>query len=175
MARWDPKIAEVSGVMHTHLLREAYEYAWENSEDTTTKTGAVIYKDGKIVSEGANHFPKGVKPTGEQLADRDWRLKHVIHAEPSAIYAAAKAGKSVDGATMYMPWVPCVPCAKAIIDSGISQLIGHEAMIMMTPERWWDDCGYAVRLLENCGIDVRMYYGKIGNVKGLMNGIEWEP
>ena len=175
MSEWKPNIELIEGQMHQAFLREAYLYAWENSEEPTTKTGAVIVNDRRIIARGANHFPRGIVPTDEQISDRQWKYRHIIHAEPSAIYSAARKGEKLEGAVMYMPWVPCVPCAKAIVDSGIGEFIGHEAMIMMTPERWWDDCGYAVDFLGTCGVKMSMYRGKIGGVRSLFNGSEWEP
>jgi len=76
---------------------------------------------------------------------------------------------------MYMPWVPCTPCASAIIDAGIKKLIGHKEMIMKTPERWWASTNNAINLLAKCGVKTFMYDGKIGGVKSLFNGSEWEP
>jgi len=76
---------------------------------------------------------------------------------------------------MYMPWVPCTDCAKAIIDSGIQYLVGHKQMIMKTPERWRDSTKYALGLLRQCGVGLYMYDGKIGGVQSLFNGEVWEP
>src|SRR5215813_9600258 len=39
---------------------------------------------------------------------------------------AARIGVSLKGCIMYVPWFPCVECAKAIIQSGISELVCYE-------------------------------------------------
>lgn len=184
---WNPKIDLIEGDAHKNLLRKAYRYAWEHSQDPETQTGALIISPSldEILAYGANHFPEGVEvkfPTKEELQDeeklkawKNWKYDHIIHAEPSAIYAAAKAGKATKNAVMYMPWIPCTPCAKSIIDAGIKTLIGHKAMIMMTPEHWWESTDYALGLLEDAGVKKFMYDGKIGGVKGLFREKLWEP
>lgn len=55
------------------------------------------------------------------------------------------------------------------------KLIGHEDMIMMTPERWWESTGKALDLLKRCGVETLMYRGKIGDVKNMFNGSEGYP
>lgn len=177
MHEWNPEIEIIGGEVHRNYLELAYSCAWANSDDTITKTGAVIVNPtlNEIIACSANHFPDGLEPTTEQTNDRKWKYEHIIHAEPGSIFAAARAGKITDGATMYMPWVPCTPCAISIIDAGIKNLIGHKSMIMRTPERWWASIDYALGLLEKCGVRKFMYNGPIGNVKSCFDGIEWDP
>ena len=178
---WKPDIKIISlgeEVFPKKFLREAYKFAWENSEDIATQTGAVLVDPDleEILAYGTNHFPKGLNPTKEQKLDRNYKLKHIIHAEPAVINVAAKIGKSTEDSYMFMPWVPCTPCALAIIDSGIKELIGHKQMIMKTPERWWESTEYALDLLRKAEIKLSMYDGKIGGgIKNLFNGSEWEP
>lgn len=182
-AKWDPKIEVVNNYLwvHANYLSVAYIHAWKHSDDPSTKVGAVIVSPdfSEIIGIGANHFPPGLSPTDEERENRDWKLKHIIHAEPSAIFHAAKYNCGIytlDHAIMYMPWVPCTDCAKAIIDSGIEQIIGHKQMIMKTPKNWQADTDYALNLLRRCGIKLYMHDGKIGGgTKGLFRGEVWEP
>jgi dCMP deaminase len=174
---WNPIIKLAEEDYHRDFLREAYKFAAENSPDPSTKTGAVIVRvsNAEILAYGTNHLPRGVTATKEQLADRKWKYEHIIHAETSAIFDAARNGKQTLRRTMYMPWVPCTPCAYAIIDAGLNELVGHKAMIMKTPERWQDSTDYALKLLNDAGVRLRMYDGEIGDVEGLFNGILWKP
>ncbi|MDD4877934.1 MAG: deaminase [Candidatus Nanoarchaeia archaeon] len=174
---WDPKIEVLTDKISRNFLADAYAIAWHDSEDPVTKTGAIIINPhlSDFVGAGANHFPAGLNPTEEQKRDRDYKLKHIIHAEPAAIYAAASIKGGTKGAIMYMPWVPCTDCAKAIIDSDIVTFVGHKQMIIKTPERWRESTEYALELLRKCGVGLYMYDGKIGSVKSLFNGEVWEP
>jgi deoxycytidylate deaminase len=47
----------------------------------------------------------------------------VVHAEMSAITAAAQRGLSVEGATLYCTTFPCHICARHIISSGIKRVV----------------------------------------------------
>ncbi len=174
---WNPIIKLVEGQEHQEFLRLAYQKAWNLSDDPKTKTGAVLVDNNslEVLAFGVNHLPSGLEASAEKLKDSAWKYKHMIHAEPAAIYAAAREGNPTKGLSMYMPWVPCTPCALTIIDSGVSKLIGHKEMIMKTPERWRESTNYALSLLKNAGVELLMYEGKIGSVKGRFNEENWEP
>lgn len=179
---WNPDIKlvpEDDKKIPSFFLMLAYDYAAKHSDDPYTKIGAVIVEPDlhQVVAYGTNHFPDGLGPTSEQIADRDWKLKHTIHAEPAAIIDAAMSGSGLStiGATMYIPWVPCTPCALAIADAGIERLVGHKSLIMKTPERWRKSCDDAISLLKKCGVECLMYDGKIGGIEHLFNGEVWEP
>lgn len=49
-------------------------------------------------------------------------LSTATHAEAGLIAAAARAGRSTDGATMFVTTYPCPPCAKLIAGAGIARL-----------------------------------------------------
>jgi len=158
----------------------AYKYAWHLSQDPVTKTGAVIVHEeyGDVIVYGVNHFPEGIEIPENLASDenRPWRLEHIIHSEPAAIFKAAKKGVRTQGTTMYMPWIPCTPCAVAIIDAGIAKLIGHKSMIMKTPKHWWETCDHAIDVLKKGGVEFLMYDGPIGECKGFMRNYgEWNP
>jgi len=58
--------------------------------------------------------------------DRPAKYQYVEHAERQAIYNAAFLGVSLRGATAYLSWEPrvCVSCARAVIQSGVAELVG---------------------------------------------------
>ena len=85
-----------------------------------SKVGAVLVKDGNIISFGYNGTPSGMDNCCE---DNDITLPHVIHAEVNAILKAAKTGNSVDGSTLYLTLSPCLDCSKLILQSGIKRVV----------------------------------------------------
>ena len=85
-----------------------------------SKVGAVLVKDGNIISFGYNGTPSGMDNCCER---DDVTLPHVIHAEVNAILKAAKTGNSVDGSTLYLTLSPCLDCSKLILQSGIKKVV----------------------------------------------------
>lgn len=84
------------------------------------KVGCVIVKGDNILSFGYNGTPKGCDNNCEDL---DGKTKwNVIHAESNAILKAAKEGKSLEDATMFITYSPCKECSKQILQSGIKNL-----------------------------------------------------
>lgn len=179
---WNPNIRTVDGEVHRRFLSLAYGYARQNSGDPDTHVGAIIVEtnpelplEQRVLLQGANRFPPGLKPTPAQLADRAWIEENIIHAERDAIYLAARYGVGTEGKTMYMPWVPCTQCALAIIDSGIGKLVMHKSLVVKTPEKWRKSTSNALELLERCGVETLAYDGAIGGVLHRFYGREWEP
>ena len=88
------------------------------------KVGALIVKDGMIISDGFNGTPKGFPNDCEdQNGNTYW---YVLHAEANAILKVAKTSQSTDGATLYVTYSPCKDCSKLIIQSGIKRVIYTE-------------------------------------------------
>jgi dCMP deaminase len=85
-----------------------------------SKVGAVLVKDGNIISFGYNGAPSGMDNSCEK---DDVTLPHIIHAEVNAILKAAKTGNSVDGSTLYLTLSPCLDCSKLILQSGIKRVV----------------------------------------------------
>ena len=97
----------------------------ERSEDPCCKVGACIVKDNKIISTGYNGMPSrsehGRYPWTKGDTDPTKnKYFYVVHAELNAIL---NSEKSLKGATLYVTKFPCNECAKAIIQSGISEVI----------------------------------------------------
>jgi dCMP deaminase len=82
------------------------------------KAGVVIVQDKRTISQGYNGYPAGFP--NWRVAGRD-KFKEV-HAEANAIAWAARRGISTEGATLYTTMVPCIECAKLIIQAGIKQV-----------------------------------------------------
>ncbi len=85
------------------------------------KVGALIVKDGMIISDGFNGTPSGFDNSCE---DEDGYTKwYVLHAEANAILKVAKSTNSCQGASLYLTLSPCKECARLIHQSGIKRVI----------------------------------------------------
>lgn len=124
---WDAYFMQIAGIV---ALR---------SNCIKRKVAAVIVKDKRIVSTGYNGTPRGVKncneggcprcaalgPSGEQLGEC-----LCSHAEENAIVQAAYHGISLQEASIYTTFSPCLICTKMIINAGIREVVYHTAYSM---------------------------------------------
>lgn len=94
--------------------------------------GAVLVKDRRLLSTGYNGVPTGVThcevsgclreklhvPSGERH-----ELCRGLHAEQNAILQAALHGVSIKGASLYCTNLPCIICAKMLINAGVRRIV----------------------------------------------------
>lgn len=99
-------------------------FAAGRSKDPSTQVGAcIVDQRNVIISTGYNGFPMGCSDD-EFPWDRegeDTKYPFVVHAELNAILNAH--GKTLENAKIYVALFPCNECAKAIIQSGIKEVI----------------------------------------------------
>jgi dCMP deaminase len=99
------------------------------SKCVSKQVGAVIVKDGRILSTGYNGTPPGHTNccdhwNGKYTKDHhEWSKTYEIHAEMNAIIWAAREGISIEGATIYVTLEPCSECSKNLIASGIKRVV----------------------------------------------------
>ena len=128
------------------------------SKDPNTKVGAcIVDQDHKVVSNGYNGMPRGVDETkvswnkGEGL---DSKYLYVCHAEFNAILNT-RNGSALKGCTLYVTLFPCNECAKAIIQTGIKEIV-YEC------DKYHDVTEFKASrlLLELAGIKIRQFKGR---------------
>ena len=88
------------------------------------QVGAVIVKDGRVISMGYNGMPAGWENNCESTQE-DGTLKtkpEVLHAESNAIAKLAKSNDSGLDAELFVTHAPCMECSKLIFQSGIRRV-----------------------------------------------------
>jgi dCMP deaminase len=144
MTNWDERFM--------NLARHVAEW----SKDRSTRVGAVIVgPSNEVRSIGYNGFPRGVDDDVPARHERPEKYLWVEHAERNAIYNAARAGISVAGCKMYLPWFPCMDCARAIVQSGIETLVAIQPDV--NDPKWGEDFRRAIDLLKEAGIVVKWF------------------
>ena len=95
------------------------------------KVSALIVLNNRIIATGYNSAPIGVK----DCVNRGYCLREKarqgeclencmsVHAEMNAILQCSKYGISTEGATIYVNTFPCINCMKAILNSGIKEIV----------------------------------------------------
>lgn len=112
---------------------------------------AIVTCDGGEPVTGFNTFPRGV-------ADLPWRHEGdgrfvwMEHAERNAIFAAAKQGRALAGATIASTFFPCIDCARAIVQTGMACLISPEPALQDVV--WGESFRRSRVILEEGGLEL---------------------
>ena len=128
------------------------------SKDPSTQVGAcIVSNDNRILSIGYNGAPNGYNderfPWGRDGDNLNTKYPYVCHSELNAILNYRGSRKDLEGAKIYVDLFPCNECAKAIIQSGIKEIVylsdkyngtdGNKASKLLL-----DTCGVKYRQLE---------------------------
>ena len=131
--------------------------AAKRSKDPSTQVGAcIVSKDNIIISTGYNGMPKGCSDDEfpwdrSGSTDADTKYPYVVHAELNAILNAN--GRDLRGSRIYVALFPCNECAKAIIQSGIREVVYlsdkyADTMMNLVSKRMLDAAGVRYTRLE---------------------------
>lgn len=165
---------------HPLYIDIAHRVAQE-SHAQRLKVGAIIVKNGRIISMGWNGTPTGWDNNCE---DRIYPLDHpggwlspeeieemwpfedengnryklatkpeVLHAEMNALMKVARSTDSCEDSTLYCTLSPCIDCAKAIHQSGIKRVVYEDDYRV----------GTGLDFLAKCGIEIIKYTNQDNN------------
>lgn len=97
----------------------------QNSFAKRAKVGALIVKDGRIISDGYNGMPSTM-PNVCEYTNENGALstnEEVLHAESNALMKLCSFGAvSSKGSVMFCTFSPCMNCAKLIVQAGIKHV-----------------------------------------------------
>jgi len=143
LEKWDKRFLDLAGTIAQ----------W--SKDPSTKVGSVITRGNQIVSLGYNGFPVGVNDDPGRYADREFKLRAILHAEVNAIM---HAHEDLHDCTIYTwPMPPCSNCAAQIIQSGINRIVSIKPTQEQN-ERWHNSLQTANQIYEDVGIELCLYH-----------------
>ncbi len=127
-------------------LRMAQTWS-ELSHCVRKQVGAIIVKDGMIISDGYNGAPSGFDNCCEnELGETHW---YVLHAEANAILKVAKSTHNCNGATLYLTLSPCKDCSKLVVQSGISRVVYINGYKDTSGIDFLTEAGIEVEQIEN--------------------------
>lgn len=132
------------------------------SKDTSTKVGSVIVGPNRdIRATGYNGAPRGFDDDDPRLFQRPDKYLVTEHSERNCIYQCARNGTSCAGTSLYVSWMPCMDCARAIIQSGITRAVihhqGNAVMLAQNREQWASGFAMTEDLMKKCGVAVEWY------------------
>ncbi len=134
------------------------------SKDPSTQVGACIVNDDKrIMSMGYNGMPRCCSddefPWDRNGEGLDSKYLYVCHAEFNAILNCERG--NVRDCTVYVTLFPCNECAKAIVQSGIKEIVYGDDKYADT-----DSVKASKRMFDAAGVKYRQYI-PTGNEKTL--------
>jgi dCMP deaminase len=133
------------------------------SKDPSTKVGAcIVDKEHKVVSIGYNGMPRGIEEENlpwERGEGLESKYLYVCHAEFNAILNT-RNGATLQGCSLYVTLFPCNECAKAIIQTGIKEIVyvSNKYKDTVTTQA-------SIKMLNLAGVKLRHYTGRLPEIK----------
>ena len=127
------------------------------SKDPNTQIGCVVVGPAhEIRTTGYNSFPRGIRDDVPERLVRPTKYLWIEHAERNAICNAARCGTALEHCTIYVEIMPCMDCARAIVQAGIREVIvSAERMSKYASEHYDQHFGMTELLFSEAGIKVR--------------------
>lgn len=128
--------------LHKKFIDDAFVES-DKSSDWWRHVGAVLVKDGRVVSSTYNkhaitentHYIEGEPRSNFDAGKAIAELVIFQHGEASLIAEAARDGLQTLGAEIYVTTFPCPSCAMAIANSGIKKVYYREGYSLLDAER----------------------------------------
>ena len=127
------------------------------SKDPNTQVGCcIVSQDNKILSMGYNGLPIGCSDDEfpwQREGENPLKTKYIytVHSELNAILNYR--GGSLEGAKLYVSLFPCNECAKAIVQSGIKEVIYDSNKYVNTPS-----VQASMRMFDSAGVRYHQYH-----------------
>lgn len=133
------------------------------SKDTSTKVGAIVVgPDREIRSTGYNGLVRGVDDNKPERLQRPTKYDFFEHAERNAIYNACLIGASLKGCVIYVTYMPCPDCARAIIQSGIKMVVTYPVELSdnLPADDWRRKLVFSEEMFEEAGVEIKYLSSK---------------
>jgi dCMP deaminase len=138
------------------------------SKDKSTHIGAVIVDDlNVIVSVGYNSFVRGINDNVPERQERPEKYYWFEHAERNSIYNACG---SIRGCRMYTNGIPCMDCARGIVQVGIKEVIVDAEWNAENKDKWVENAERTVVLFGEAGIKIRFLEGELVEIYKFRRG-----
>lgn len=138
-------------ITRDQMLMEMAKLVAQRGTCSRLSVGAVISRDGRIITTGYNGAPSGIAHCdhGPKYSYRgkieESGCKVATHAEQNAIAFAARHGLALEGSELHVTHMPCLSCAKSIINAGVVTVTYYESYRLTD----------GVELLKEAGLKLR--------------------
>lgn len=143
------------------------------SKDESTHIGAVIVgPDNEVRSVGYNSFVRGINDCLPERQERPEKYMWFEHAERNSIYNAALVGISTKGCVMYTNGIPCMDCARAVVQAGIKEVVVDKQWNDNNHDMWLEHAKRSEKMFEEAGVSLRLCEFYLLNIHKFRRGEE---
>jgi len=146
------------------------------SKDERTHIGALIVgPDKEIKSTGYNSFVRRLKDDLPKRQEKPEKYYWFEHAERNAIYNATLIGASLKGCKMYTNGIPCMDCARGVVQSGILEVIVDKKWNESNEGEDLEHSKRTIQMFEEVGVNLRYWEGELLKIEKFRRGkiLEW--
>ena len=153
-----------------YFMTMAYLVA-SKSKDKRTHIGAVVVGPNKeIRSTGYNSFVRNLNDSAPNRQQRPEKYFWFEHAERNAIYNATLMGVSLKDCVMYTNGIPCMDCARGIVQSKILEVIVDKTWDSGSSERWRENSKRTLEMFKETGVALRYHKPNFIDIKKFNDG-----
>lgn len=172
-------IKEIQNSQDEFFIEVAFKLS-KKSHCVSKQVGAVLVKDGRIISMGYNGSHPGhvncCNVFNRKTIDFDkhhaWSRIFEVHAEMNCLAFAAKNGINVNGCTMYVTMSPCQDCLKTLFQAGIRRIVFlvqyHRNVIPQEMTEYMEKSGISLERI----VPEKMFLSKDDCIKCFDTGVE---
>ena len=142
------------------------------SKDERTHIGAVVIGPKReIRTTGYNSFVRGLNDDVLERHQKPEKDYWIEHAERNAIYNATLIGASLNDCIMYTNGIPCMPCARGIVQSGIREVVVDGNWDSGNSKKQEENDKRTMEMFEEIGVKLRTHYANFVEIKKLNDGL----
>ena len=155
-------VMDKQSTWHKYFMDMAMLAANKSGDDSLGVGCVIVGPNNEVRSTGYNGLPRGLEYTPERR-ERPAKYAWTEHAERNAIYNAARVGVPLEGCRAYIVCTdlkrggrtPCVDCTRALIQSGIVEIIEFDTGLAEGPGRTWVESLKVVEpMLQEAGVQI---------------------
>ncbi|MBS3078022.1 CMP deaminase [Candidatus Pacearchaeota archaeon] len=153
-----------------YFMSMAYLVASKSKDESTHMGAVVVGPNNEIKSTGYNSFVRGLNDEIAARQEKPEKYYWFEHAERNAIYNATLMGTSLKGCKIYTNGIPCMDCARGIVQSGILEVIIDKKWDKKNPDLWKENAKRSIEMFKEVGVLLRYWDGKILPIQKFMRG-----
>lgn len=143
----------------------------EGSKDQRTHIGAVVIgPDNEIRTTGYNSFVRRLNDNVPERQEKPEKFYWFEHAERNSMDNATLIGTSLRGCKMYINGIPCMDCARGIVQSGILEVIVDKEWNEGNTGGDLEHSKRTIQMFKETGVKLRYWKGNLLQIKKFRRG-----